>query len=208
MTLMLYLSGVVRPDMPAMLQPGMGNLPPVGQPWAADNGRFSAPQTYSDDRYLGWLAKRPHQDACLFATAPDVVGDAAATLALSGPMFARIRALGYRVALVAQDGLERLTVPWSSFDALFIGGTTEWKLSEAAASLVREAKRRGKWVHMGRVNSLRRLRFAQSIGCDSADGTYLRFRHSKGTGEAEVRGWIADIHQRPMLWAIDLREGE
>jgi len=43
----------------------------------------------------------------------------------------------------------------------------------AARELVREAKRRGKWVHMGRVNSLKRLQYATSIGCDSADGTYL-----------------------------------
>lgn len=196
---MLYLSGVVRSDMPAMLQPGMGNLPPVGQPWAADNGRFSSPATYSDAAYLAWLAKRPHRERCLFATAPDVVGDATATLALSAPMFARIRAAGYRAALVAQDGLEALPVPWDDFDALFIGGTTRWKLSEAAHELAAEAKRRGKWLHMGRVNSLRRVRIAKAMGCDSVDGTYLRFRHALGTGEAEVRGWLDDLDGNPML---------
>ena len=196
---MLYLSGVVRPDMPAMLQPGMGNLPPAGQPWAADNGRFSSPETYTDQAYLDWLAKRPRQEACLFATAPDVVGDAEATLALSASMFSRIRALGYRVALVAQDGLENLTVPWDDFDALFVGGSTAWKLGEAAHRLAAEAKRRGKWVHMGRVNSLRRLRIAQAMGCDSADGTYLRFRYSKGGGESEVQAWLDDLAARPIL---------
>lgn len=196
---MLYLSGVVRPDMPAMLQPGMGNLPPAGQPWAADNGRFSSPETYSDAAYLDWLAKRPHRERCLFATAPDVVGDAEATLRLSTPMFAPIRALGYRVALVAQDGLEDLGVPWDDFDALFIGGSTEWKLGEAAHLLAGEAKRRGKWLHMGRVNSLRRLRLAQAMGCDSADGTYLRFRYSKGTGEREIRDWLSDLQLRPVI---------
>jgi hypothetical protein len=196
---LLYLSGVVRPDMPAMLQPGMGNLPPAGQPWAADNGRFSAPERYTDAAYLAWLAKRPHQERCLFATAPDVVGDAAATLALSGPMFGPIRALGYRVAFVAQDGLEDLAVPWDDFDALFIGGTTEWKLSEAAHELAAEAKRRGKWLHMGRVNSLRRVRIAKAMGCDSVDGTYLRFRGSVGTGEAELRGWLDDLIDSPQL---------
>lgn len=198
---MLYLSGVVRSDMPAMLQPGMGNLPPVGQPWAADNGRFSSPETYTDAAYLTWLSKRPYRDACLFATAPDVVGDAAATLALSEPMFEPIRAVGYRVALVAQDGLENLTefIPWDDFDALFIGGTTAWKLSEAAHELAAEAKRRGKWLHMGRVNSRRRVRLAQAMGCDSVDGTYLRFRHSLGTGESEIIGWLAGIEREPTM---------
>jgi hypothetical protein len=196
---LLYLSGVVRSDMPAMLQPGMGNLPPVGQPWAADNGRFSKPETYTDEAYLAWLSKRPYRDACLFATAPDVVGDAAATLALSAPMFAPIRAAGYRVALVAQDGLESLSVPWDDFDALFIGGSTAWKLGEAAHDLAAEAKRRGKWLHMGRVNSLRRVRIAHAMGCDSVDGTYLRFRHTLGTGEAEILSWLDDLEVQPML---------
>jgi hypothetical protein len=187
--------------MPAMLQPGMGNRPPAGQPWAADNGRFSKPQTYSDESYLGWLDKRsPDAERCLFATAPDVVGDAVATLELSVPMLPRIRAAGYRPALVAQDGLESLPVPWDAFDVLFVGGSTRWKLSETCFSLIAEAKRRGKWVHMGRVNSLRRLTLAASVGCDSADGTYLRFRHALGTGEAEITSWLRDLSGRPFLW--------
>lgn len=57
------------------------------------------------------------------------------------------------------------------FDALFIGGSTEFKLSEFAATLAQMAKRRRKWVHMGRVNTRRRVRYAASIGCDSIDGT-------------------------------------
>jgi hypothetical protein len=199
----LYLTGVVRPDMPAMLQPGMGNRPPAGQPWAADNGRFSKPQTYSDESYLGWLDKRsPDAERCLFATAPDVVGDAAATLEFSLPMLPRIRAAGYRPALVAQDGLEALPVPWDAFDVLFIGGSTAWKLSEACFSLIAEAKRRGKWVHMGRVNSLRRLKIAKSVGCDSVDGTFLRFRQraGEGIGETRIRAWLADLENRPFVW--------
>ena len=29
------------------------------------------------------------------------------------------------------------------------------------------------WVHMGRVNSARRLKIADEFGCDSADGNFL-----------------------------------
>lgn len=192
---MLYLSGVVRPDMPAMIQPGMGNHPPAGQPWAADNGRFSKPDTYSDAKYLAWLRKRlPYVGSCLFATAPDVVGDAQATLELSAPMFAPIRALGYPVALVAQDGLEALAVPWDDFDCLFVGGTTAWKLSEHAYRLAAEAKRRGKWTHMGRVNSWQRFRAAAAAGYDSADGTVLRFDTQRPVGE-----WSGRAIQSPGL---------
>jgi hypothetical protein len=171
---MLYLSGVVRPDLPAMLTPRMGQRPSPGQLWAADTGRFNSPHEYTDAKYLSWLASLPFY-RCLFATAPDVVGEAQATLDMSLPVFPYIRALGYRAALVAQDGLEVLPVPWDTFDALFTGGSTEWKLSEAAFSLMREAKVRGKWTHMGRVNSWARFKAAAAAGYDSADGTVLRF---------------------------------
>jgi hypothetical protein len=143
--------------------------------WAADNGCFSR-NYVGDQRWLVWLAKHAaHAGRCLFATAPDVVGDAQATLTRSAPHLPAIRALGYPAALVAQDGLEHLTVPWDDFDVLFIGGSTEWKLGPAAAQLVAAAKRRGKHVHMGCVNSHRRWSYAECIGCDSVDGTFLAF---------------------------------
>lgn len=191
---MLYLSGVVRPDMPAMITPRMGQRPAPGQVWAADNGRFSAPQDYSDAAFLAWLAKMP-VESCLFATAPDVVGDAAATLALSLPMLPRIRALGYKAALVAQDGLTPEMVPWDDFDALFVGGTTAWKLSETTYQLVAEAKRRGKWTHMGRVNSWARFSAAAAAGYDSADGTVLRFDPNR-----PVHKWSARARRHPSIW--------
>jgi hypothetical protein len=129
------------------------------------------------DRWFRWLrSRRADAASCLFAVAPDVVGDAVATLARSLPWLPRIRWLGYRVAFVVQDGAEAPgMVPWDMFDALFIGGSTEWKLGPAARALVADAKARGKWVHMGRVNSARRYRYAEAIGCDSADGTFILF---------------------------------
>lgn len=183
-----------------MLTPRMGQVPPEGQPWAADSGRFASPQDYTDAIYLDWLGRMaPYRDRCLFATAPDVVGDASATLEMSAPMYARIRALGYKVALVAQDGLENLEVPWADFDALFIGGTTAWKLSEPAYALAAEAKRRGKWTHMGRVNSLRRLRAAHSAGIDSADGTFIKFGGDHN--EARMRQWLVSLKDQPVVWS-------
>jgi len=40
-----------------------------------------------------------------------------------------------------------------------------------AADSSSRAQQRGLWIHMGRVNSLRRLAYAASIGCHSIDGT-------------------------------------
>jgi hypothetical protein len=181
-----------------MLTPMMGNALPDRVPWAADTGCFAAPEKHDDERYLAWLAARAYaRDRCLFATAPDVVGDAEATLTRSLPLLGRIRATGYPAALVAQDGLESLPVPWDAFDALFVGGTTAWKLSEPTYNLVREAKARGKWCHMGRCNSLRRLKAAQVGGYDSADGTFLAFGPDKNM--PRLRHWLKEVQLQPRL---------
>jgi hypothetical protein len=168
--------------------PNEARHPLPGVTWGADNGCFST-NYVGDERWLVWLAKHaPHADRCLFATAPDIVGDAAGTLARSAPFLPQIRALGYPAALVAQDGLEHLDVPWDTFDVLFIGGSTDWKLGPAARHLVAEAKRRGKWVHMGRVNSARRWSYADHIGCDSVDGTYIAFGPNQNL--PKLQGWM------------------
>lgn len=165
--------------------PAQGNARPDGVPWCADNGCFS--DKWDEAKWWKFLTDNAADaGTCLFAVAPDVVGDAYATTVRFRKWGARIRDLGYPVAYVAQDGLENLRgrtesggltfpVPWDSFDVLFIGGSTEWKLGPDARQIVAEAKARGKWVHMGRVNSERRFKYAASIGCDSADGTYLTF---------------------------------
>ena len=155
--------------------PAQGNRRPAGVVWCADNGCFSKGYP-GDGAWWAWLEAHAGEAAsCLFAVAPDVVADGAATLARSLPWLPKIRALGYPAAFVAQDGSESLPVPWGEFDVLFVGGTTEWKLGRHARTLVGEARRRGKHVHMGRVNSAKRYRYAEAIGCDSADGTYLTF---------------------------------
>ena len=110
-------------------------------------------------------------------------------------MLQKIRLLGFKVAFVAQDGATKNNIDWSSFDCLFIGGTTKWKLSEYASNVVQEAKAKDKWVHMGRVNSYKRMRVAQAIGVDSVDGTSLAFAPDKNT--KDLLTWIARINKQP-----------
>lgn len=156
-----------------IVTPHQGNTPPPDAWLCADNGCFGKGYP-GDEAWWEWLTTLPAQ-RCRFAVAPDVVGDAGATLARSAPWLPRIRALGIPAAFVAQDGLEELAVPWDEFDVLFIGGSTAWKVGQHARRIVGEAKRRGKRTHMGRVNSYKRLAYARHIGCDSADGTFLTF---------------------------------
>jgi len=181
-----------RGDLGFITTPAQHNLRPEGAAWCADNGCFGKGYP-GDEQWLAWLAGKDHLQDCRFATAPDVVGDAHATYERSLPFLSQIRALGYPAAYVGQDGQEDFDPPWAEFDALFIGGTTEWKLGPAAASLVAQALDRGKWVHMGRVNSRKRLRYAHSIGCHSVDGTYLAFGPSKNL--PPLLRWLKELEE-------------
>lgn len=155
-------------------QPGSNSLQGLdGVPWGADNGCFA--EAWDPVRWLEWLtANQHHAAACLFAVVPDVVGDHAATLERWHQWGMSVAALGYPLAFALQDGATVDEVPWDECAAVFIGGTTEFKLSPEARALAVEARRRGLHVHMGRVNSLRRLTYAADF-CDTADGTYLAF---------------------------------
>ncbi len=185
-----------------LLTPGDKNDRQISQYpcWAADNGCYRTGDRFRLAPFLAWLCcQQPYQASCRFAVAPDVVADAAATLARSLPVLPQIRALGYPAAYVAQDGQEALPVPWDAFDVLFIGGSTTWKTSEAAATLASTAHRQGKTVHMGRVNSLVRLQAAQSMGCDSADGTMLAYKPDARL--QQLLRWLTRLECQPSLWS-------
>src|SRR6266567_3810491 len=161
-------------ELGQMCSPAEHRDPLPGVTFGLDNGCFGRGWV-GEPRWLAWLARlAPHASRCLFATAPDVLGDAAATLARSRPHLATIRALGYPAALVAQEGLDTLPIPWDEFDVLFVGGQdTGWKLGPIASSLVTQALHRHKKVHFGRCNSAKRWRYVEGLGCHSADGTSL-----------------------------------
>lgn len=206
---MIYLSGAIHPPLiealPTagyMLTPNMGNRPDLtGIPWGADTGCYSAggSREFNLERYLAWLRGMDrYRESCLFATAPDVVRDARATWERSRAVLPLIRSLGYPAALVVQDGIEELApLPWDEWDVLFIGGSDEFKAAAALTGLISEAKGRGQWVHMGRVNTWRRLRASQSLGCDSADGTYLAF--GPDTNLPKLTAWMRSIELQPPL---------
>jgi hypothetical protein len=185
-----------------LVSPRSGNAIPSSLPWAADNDAYRA---WDERRFLAMLRYLDNRPGCLFVAAPDVVGDARGTLDRFDDWRWEIVGRGLPVALVAQDGLEGLAVPWDEFDALFIGGSTAWKLSAAAEDLGREATRRGKWLHMGRVNSRKRIRHALEIGCDSIDGTgFSRFPDKY---LADGLRWIAEIEREIELYPRPLFGG-
>lgn len=164
----------------------------AGALWCADNGAYT--KRWEADRWWTWLTADRQIDArdrCLFATAPDVVGDADATWERSRPWLPRIRAAGYPVAYVGQNGLRDL--PWDDFDVLFLGGDDAWKLGPEARTWTARAVARGVPVHMGRVNSQRRYTYAHAIGCSTVDGTYLTF--GPDVNLPDVLSWVRSAGQ-------------
>jgi hypothetical protein len=177
--------------------------------YGADNGCFNSSKpgrTFDADKWLAWLS-RVDLRGCLFAALPDVlewvedpetgklfpIGNCDATLERSALYVDAVKAMGFPAALVAQDGLSSLSQVGYDVDAIFIGGSDAYKLGEDAARVTAEAKARGMWVHMGRVNSKRRLAYAASIGCDSADGTFLTYGGKRHAAEqfARMMRWFA-----------------
>lgn len=200
---MIYLSGAIRPELHHpqigwMCTPKMGNRLPDHGWWAADNGCFSNPTGFSWDEYERWLTPRQerHGDRLLFATYPDVPFDSDGTLARFDQYRSRMRQF-HRRALVTQDGMHPEDIRWDDIEALFVGGTTEWKTGPESLELCTEAKRRGLWVHMGRVNSFDRMRTALKMGCDSADGTYIAFGPELNT--PNVIRWVNELNVTRLL---------
>jgi hypothetical protein len=104
---------------------------------------------------------------------PDVVGSARRTLEVFQVWKIKPEMRGWPLALVAQDGLEDLDIPWNDISAIFIGGSTEWKVGKHSADVIRAAKWLGKWVHVGRVNTPGRFEYFEDLGADSIDGSGL-----------------------------------
>jgi hypothetical protein len=145
--------------------------------WIADNQVFTG--RFDWGRYLRWLQGLVAvKDRCVGVAVPDVLYQAGATLAQFERYAGPIRELGLPVAYVAQDGSESLPLP-EAFDTLFIGGSIEWKLGPGADAVIARARAREAWVHVGRVNSQKRIRHFQRRGCHSVDGTTIAYSPDK-----------------------------
>lgn len=169
-----------------------GNAPRGALPWGVDNSAFSS---FDCPAFLRLLGRCAGKTGLLWVVAPDVWPDARATLARFWSWLPVLREAGVPVALVAQTGAETLDVPWSEIAALFIGGENHWRQSRACADLASEAKSRGKWLHVGRVNGRPSLRWAHMLGADSVDGT------GASIDRQQLRRWLAftynlDIERR------------
>jgi hypothetical protein len=192
-----------RPDrLGVLMVPGQGNRVgwwPAGTYFACDNRAYKGLDAVLWLRFLAKLAKAGERP--LWLACPDVVGDAAGTWRAYELWSPVMRDLGLPVALVLQDGVEgyghrgRLTreINEGRLAAVFVGGSTAWKEGPHPPDLCRQAKEAGLQVHVGRVNSARRVlhfaRRAHDLGyeIDTIDGGTAIF------GDANIPGMVRAI---------------
>lgn len=140
-----------------------------GRRYAVDNGAFSG---FNAETFLALLDRlKSARNLCRWVAVPDVVGSARRTLEVWHHW--RDRLPLWPLAYVAQDGQENLEIPWDDCAALFIGGSTRWKMGDHATACIRAAQALGKWVHVGRVNTPGRWEHFERLGADSLDGSGL-----------------------------------
>ena len=151
----------------------------AGCKFAIDNGAFSG--QFTEERWLSGLARfAPYVDNCLFAIVPDVVFNWEATRERFDKYYRQVARMGFPVAYATQNGQPSAEVPWESIGALFIDGDHNHKRNGEAQLLAQEARRRGKWVHVGRVSSGWRI-IKNFLWCDSCDGTTFKYSPSDQT---------------------------
>lgn len=149
-----------------------GVLRDEGMPYALDNGAWTAFQRNEPfdvpafQRAVDMFGERAD-----WVVIPDIVTGGLESLDFSLSWIDRLA--GCRRLLIAvQDGMtpEVIRPLLSDRIGIFVGGSTEWKLATAIewGHLAHEV---GCYMHVGRVNTVRRVRLCAAAGADSFDGT-------------------------------------
>lgn len=150
-----------------------GCLRAEGFRYAIDNGAWSAfQQGRSLDERAFMKAVDTHGERADWIVLPDIVAGGRRSLDYSLAWLERLRGLPTPLLIAVQDGMEVDDVRGhlNPSVGIFVGGTTDWK-ERTAAVWGALARRRNCYLHIGRVNSVRRIRIAAAAGADSIDGT-------------------------------------
>ena len=136
--------------------------------YGLDNGCFSK---FEKKKWRRLVAEAKEQELInqpKFVCSPDIVGDARRTLELFDQFYDEISPLP--VCLVLQDGIGDFSIDWDRVDAVFVGGSDAFKVSNEAFNACKAAKMLDKWVHVGRVNTAQRVSNWMGLA-DSIDGS-------------------------------------
>ena len=177
-----YLAGKYPGRIGWLISPGGWKKPPNWMPYALDNGAYSAflnQQPFDSSAFIKLLKNARLHSRPLWAAVPDVVMDAEATLKGWPKWVPIIKQYmpAVKLAFVVQDGMTPEDVP-NDADVIFVGGSTEWKFKYLRIWTAHFPR-----VHVGRVNSERKLWQCYDAGVESCDGTgWMR------GGEERIRG--------------------
>lgn len=148
--------------------------PRAGLRHGIDNGAWGAFQQKRPFDSQAFKDLVEHSGASAdFVIVPDIVAGGLESLMFSVSWLPKLKVL-LNLLLPVQDGMNVEAVSqvlhaWPSL-GIFLGGSTEWKLKTmygwgmVAAALNRH-------YHVGRVNTMRRIRLCAESGADSFDGT-------------------------------------
>lgn len=178
-----------------------GSLDARGRPFALDNGAWSAFQQGRAFDELGfWKAIERVGERADWIVLPDIVCGGRRSLELSLRWLERLQGLPTRLLLAVQDGFTNDDVRehLNPMVGLFIGGSTEWKEATAVqwGSL---ARRRNCYLHVGRVNSQRRIAICHAAGADSFDGTSVS-RFAKTLRPLDTAARQRDLFAATSIW--------
>lgn len=161
-----------------------GVLRSEGFRYALDNGAWTAYQRGEafDERAFLVAVDKLGADAD-WIVIPDIVAGGLDSLRFSLSWLSRLQDVGVPLLLAVQNGIEPREVGGlvSPGLGIFVGGDTAWK--EGTMSVWGDlAVERGCHLHIGRVNTVRRIRLCSDAGADSFDGSSAsRFAVSIGT---------------------------
>lgn len=169
-----------------------GVLRTEGFAYALDNGAWTAHargEPFDGDAFREAVDQLG--SAADWVVLPDVVGDCARTLQLSATWAPRLA--DHRRMLVLQDGVTSADVDAFCADhplhGVFVGGSSEWK-DASTGWWSAWARERGLVCHVGRVNTLTRLRLCVEARVHSVDGSGV----SRFLDHAiAFRGWCVDL---------------
>jgi hypothetical protein len=161
-----------------------GVLRSEGFPYALDNGAwwaFSNHQPFDEAAFVRALELMG--TGADWVVAPDVVAGGMASLDFSLRWIERLRPLP--VMLAVQNGMtvEAVRPHVGPGVGIFVGGTTAWKL-ETVGVWAELGRQTSAWVHVGRVNSITRIRLCAEHGVTSFDGSSAS-RFAKTTGRLD-----------------------
>jgi len=150
-----------------------GQLRTEGMRYALDNGAWTAfqqGQPFDEDAFV--VAVDRLGERADWVVLPDIVEGGLASLEYSLTWLERLRGMPSRLLIAVQNGMQVQDVAsfLSPAVGIFVGGSTQWK-EETAQAWGSLARRRHCYLHVGRVNSARRIRICAAAGADSFDGT-------------------------------------